>query len=260
MGVSTWPLWLSGLLLIVVMPLCAVLAQLGLHRLIPQLAKGEHNDVAGFVIAVVGVIYAVMLGFVVIVTWEKFAAAESIVSEEASALRNIYRESAAFPDEHRERLRSDVLNYATAVIDEEWPAMARGDSSSPAVTQRLDEMFLTITDLPVDTLLEQEFLASEAARFNDLVSARSTRLDFVDQGVPGVLWLALIVGAIVTIGFATIFGLRSTRLHIVITASLATTIGVLLFVSLAIGYVYQGEVAVQPDPLERVLTDFRTEP
>ena len=50
------------------------LAQLGLRRLAPQLAKGEHNDVAGFVIAVVGVIYAVMLGFVVIVTWEKFVA------------------------------------------------------------------------------------------------------------------------------------------------------------------------------------------
>ena len=90
--------------------------------------------------------------------------------------------------------------------------MARGEVGSPAVAQRLDEMFLTITELPVDTLLEQEFLASEAARFNDLVSARSVRLDFVDQGVPGVLWLALIVGAIVTIGFATIFGLRSTRL------------------------------------------------
>jgi hypothetical protein len=260
MGVSAWPLWLSGLLLIVVMPLCAVLAQLGLHRLIPQLAKGEHNDVAGFVIAVVGVIYAVMLGFVVIVSWEKFAAAESIVSQEASALRNIYRESAAFPDEHRERLRSDVLNYATTVIDEEWPAMARGDSSSPAVTQRLDEMFLTITDLPVDTLLEQGFLASEAARFNDLVSARSVRLDYVDQTVPGVLWLALIVGAIVTIGFATIFGLRSTRLHVVITASLATTIGVLLFVSLAVDHAYAGDVAVEPDPLERVLTDFQEDP
>ena len=72
------------------------------------------------------------------------------------------------------------------------------------------------------------------------------------------LWIALVVGAIVTVGFATIFGLRSAMLHVVITASLASVIGVLLFVAVAIDHPFAGDVAVEPRPLERVLADFNT--
>ncbi len=119
-----WSAWAVGLLLILVFPAIAVLAQIGIRRAWPRLAEGEHNDVAGFIIAVVGVIYAVLLAFVVIVSWEKFNSAESVVGQEASALRSIYRESVAFPPEARAQLGDDVSRYASAVIKQEWPAMA----------------------------------------------------------------------------------------------------------------------------------------
>jgi hypothetical protein len=107
---------------------------------------------------------------------------------------------------------------------------------------------------------QQAYLGVEADRFNDLVTARSHRLDFVEQGVPGVLWTALIIGALVTIGFAMIFGLRSTLLHTLMTASLTALIGVLLFVAVATDYPFVGDVAVHPAPLERVLADFGAPP
>ena len=66
--VTAVPVWLLGVLLIVGMPAAAVGAQLGIRRTWPHLLEGEHNDVAGFIIAVVGVIYAVLLAFVVIIT------------------------------------------------------------------------------------------------------------------------------------------------------------------------------------------------
>jgi Protein of unknown function (DUF4239) len=250
------PVWLSGLLLIVVVPALAVLLQLGIQRTWPRLAEGEHNDVAGFIIAVVGVIYAVLLAFVVIIIWENFSDAEGVVAQEASALRSIYRETTAFPQEVREPVHEDVRRYAEAAIQREWPAMKHGVSGDPAVAQILDEMSEHLTQLPATTPSQQEYIGAEAARFNDLVSARSKRLDFVEQGVPGVLWTALVVGAVVTIGFATLFGLRSVGLHITITASLAAVIGVLLFVAVAIDHPFGGDVTVTPAPLERVLHDF----
>ena len=251
------PTWLLALLLIIVLPGAAVLGQLGIQRVWPKLAEGEHNDVAGFIIAVVGVIYAVLLAFVVIISWENFSNAEGIVGQEASALRTIYRESSAFPQDVRDQLHDDVRRYAAAAVEREWPAMAEGRAGDAAVAQVLDEMSQHLTQLPATTPTQQEYVGAEAARFNDLVTARSQRLDYAEQGVPAVLWIALVVGAIVTIGFATIFGLSSVRLHIVITASLAAVIGVLLFVSIAIDHPFRGDVAVSPLPLERVLTDFR---
>jgi hypothetical protein len=179
-----------------------------------------------------------------------------VVGQEASALRTLYRESSAFPQDVRDRPHDDVRRYAEAAVEQEWPAMAHGQAGSPAVARILDEMSEHLTQLPATTPVQQEYVGAEAARFNDLVSARSRRLDYVESGVPTVLWVALVVGALVTVGFATIFGLRSVGLHIVITASLAATIGVLLFVAVAIDHPFGGDVSVPPHPLERVLTDF----
>jgi hypothetical protein len=38
----------------------------------PATRRKEHNDVAGFIYAVLGVAYAVMLGLMIIAVWESF--------------------------------------------------------------------------------------------------------------------------------------------------------------------------------------------
>ena len=58
--------------MVVGLPLLTVAVQAVVRRLAPSIVEGEHNDVAGFLIAVVGVVYAVTLAFIVIVTWEEY--------------------------------------------------------------------------------------------------------------------------------------------------------------------------------------------
>ncbi len=253
---SSWPLWCSGLLLIVGVPAVAVGTQLLLRRRWSVLRESDHNEVAGFLIAIVGVIYAVLLAFVVIVSWEQFSRAGDTVGQEASALRTIDRTAAAFPIDSRARVRADVVAYAHAVVDVEWPAMADGRPGSPVVGPALDRLSVDLEALPADTPARVQFVGAEVERFNDLVTARSSRLDFVDQGLPGVLWAALVVGAVVTIGFAMIFGVSSPLLQTFMTASIAVLIGIMLFVAVAIDHPFAGDVAVTPGSLERVLSDF----
>jgi hypothetical protein len=47
----------------------------------------QHNDVAGFII---GVLYAVLLAFVVVVTWQNFDRAEQIATHEAEVVEALY--------------------------------------------------------------------------------------------------------------------------------------------------------------------------
>ena len=126
--------------------------------------------------------------------------------------------------------------------------MAKGEPGSPEAARVVDEISEHLATIPATTQDELQYKGIEADRFNDLVTARSTRLDFTDQGVPGVLWAALIVGAVVTIGFVMIFGLRSALLHALMTAGLAALIGVLLFVAMAINHPFAGDVAVSTAP------------
>jgi hypothetical protein len=254
--VTVLPVWLLFVLLVIVVPLLVTGLQVLVRRRWPQLAEGEHNDVAGYLIAIVGVLYAVLLAFVVVVTWQQFSQASNVVGQEASALRGLYRESVAFPPEVRERVQADVRDYAAAVVMYEWPAMGRGEPGAPAVSVVLDRTAEHLATLPADTAIHQAYVTVEADRFADVLSFRSQRLDFVGQGLPGVLWVALVLGGVVTIGFGMIFGLRSTSLHLFMTGSLAATIGVLLFVAIAIDQPFLGDVAVQPTPIQRVLSDF----
>ena len=41
------------------------------NRLVPASSRQQHNDVAGFIYAALGVIYAVLLALVVIAVWER---------------------------------------------------------------------------------------------------------------------------------------------------------------------------------------------
>ena len=149
-----------------------------------------------------------LLGFVVIVSWEKFDEAENVVGQEASA-RTMYRDSAVFPPPIRNQIHADVRNYAATVVRTEWPAMAKGEPGSPEAARVVDEISEHLAAIRRrDSGRAEQYKGIEADRFNDLVTARSTRLDFSEQGVPWVLWAALIVGAVVTIGFVMIFGLR----------------------------------------------------
>lgn len=43
-----------------------------MEYLVPWQVRQQHNDVAGFIYAVLGVVYAVLLGFVTLVVWEDF--------------------------------------------------------------------------------------------------------------------------------------------------------------------------------------------
>ena len=68
----------------------AALAGLELvQRLVPADSRRPHNDVAGFIYAALGVIYAVLLALVVIAVWETYGAASETVEQEANALAEI---------------------------------------------------------------------------------------------------------------------------------------------------------------------------
>jgi hypothetical protein len=134
--------------------------------------------------------------------------------------------------------------------------MAQAEPGDPRVGDVLDEMAIAISSVPVTTPAQQEFVGAEVERLSQLVGLRSQRIDYVDRGIPGVLWIALIVGGVVTIGFAMLFGLQRAALHSLMVGSLAALVGVLLFVAVVIDYPFAGDVAVEPEPFHRVVADF----
>ena len=99
------------------------------RRWVPVEVLERHNEVAGFIYSVIGVTYAVLLGFTAIIVWERYDQAETGVGKEANELGDVFRNARAFPDGIRKELETKVRSYVRLVMEKEWPAMAEGNRS-----------------------------------------------------------------------------------------------------------------------------------
>ena len=73
------PVWLGALLVVILPTLLAMCGPILVRRRFSLERLTTNNEIAGFKFATVGVIYAVLLAFAIIIVWERFADAENAV-------------------------------------------------------------------------------------------------------------------------------------------------------------------------------------
>jgi Na+/proline symporter len=255
MALLSTPLWLSGALLVGAATLLTMAGPFLVRRRVSLERLRINNEVAGFTFATVGVLYAVLLAFAVIIVWEKFSEAENAAAQEAGAVATLYRLADGIAGAPGAALRDGLNGYIRAVVVEDWPAMERTEMSQ-AATRALDAAYAALlTFNPGDS--RGTALLQEALHQLDVVTqARRARLVLASGAMPGVLWFVLFCGAVVTIGFTLFFGTENVRLHALMTGILAFLIFSGLFVIVGINHPFAGSVKVQPEAISAVLDDF----
>jgi hypothetical protein len=227
------------------------------QRLMPTRRRMQHNDVAGFIYAVLGVAYAVLLGLMVVAVWEDWNAANAVVDQEASELAEIFWLAHRLPQPEGHRLQELARSYARVVVKEEWPLMERGKVSPKAWTI-LDEIRDDIQRMQPATPTQQVLYEQGLQQVSDLADARRERLLDAEQGVPTVLWVVLIIGGVEVVGFTYLFGLQSTTVHVLMVTSLTLIIALVLFTVAALDYPFEGDIHIGPDAFEQVLGRFES--
>ena len=245
-----------GVLTVCVVALVAVAGLVAVQCLVPAGRRQEHNDVAGFIYAVVGVIYAVLLALMVIAVWEEHEAAKATVREEANELADVFWLAHRLPEPEGPRLQELARSYATVVAEEEWPRMARGDGSSPEAWALMDEMRLSMQNVEVDTRSEQVLFERGLERIDALADARRERMVEAEEGIPAVLWAVLVFGGIITVSFTYLFGLENTWSHRLMVAAVAGLIALVLFTVGSLEHPFSGVTRVGPEAFELVLERF----
>ena len=246
-----------GVLVVCGACLAAVVGLTLVQRLVPVEVRQRHNDVAGFIYAVVGIVYAVLLALVVIAVWEEHEAAKATVHSEANELADIFWLAHRFPEPEGLQIQELARSYARVVVDEEWPLMEQS-RSSPRAWVLLDEMQRSVQDLEVRTRADQVLFDRGLEQVQQLADSRRIRLVEANEGLPASLWVVLIVGGIVTVGFTYLFGLEHTGAHALMVASLAGVIALVLFTIAALDHPFSGGARVGPEAFELVLNRFET--
>lgn len=215
------------------------------YRYVPHRDFVKHNDVAGFVLTIVGVVYAVLLSFVVVVVWQQFESSDNIAEREASAAADMYRLSAAYPSPLRQRLRSELRNYVYLMINDEWPSMRLGGISTAArnLTAALANQISSYGPRSSEQLQVQ---AQMLAILRVFLDSRRQRLHDNETGIPPILWWALIASAFITIGFVYLFGMENFKIQLIMTASLAAIIGLMFTLIVELDYPFRGDTSISP--------------
>ena len=235
------------------------------QRLVPASARQRHNDVAGFIYAALGVIYAVLLALVVIAVWEEFDAARDTVEQEANAAADIFWLADRLPEPRGTHVQELVRSYAEEVVHKEWPLMAQGDT--PLLTQErgtptgwalIDDIRQNIQNFEPRTRAEEQLYAEGLDQVDTLSDARRMRLVAAEEDVPGVLWAVLIFGGVAVVSFTYLFGLESTWAHRLMVATLAAVIGLVLFTVGAMEHPFSGGARIGTGAFELILERFET--
>jgi Protein of unknown function (DUF4239) len=252
-------LWISGALIIGGGTLLSMLGPVLVRRCVALDRLTINNEIAGFKFATVGVLYAVLLAFVIIVVWEKFSDAEANVVHEAGAAENLYRLSQGLDDFTGADLRKLLATYLKAAMEDDWPAMgkARVNAGGPA-KQALDAIYSALA--VVNDQRNRAVVTEIFSQLDRLTEARRSRLIAAEGAVPDVIWLVVLGGAAVTISFTFFFGMESLRAQTMMTALLAVLIFSELLVVIAIDRPFTGAVRVQPTALAEVLADLQSQP
>jgi len=241
------PTWLWGTLLIVIFVVAACGGLLIFHRLVHVEVRRAHNDLAGFTFAIVGVLYAVLLAFIAIATWESFSRASDIVENESDYAGGMYLDTAGLPDAKGQEIRDALVKYVGVVVEVEWPIQRTGKTPDEGWKPLRDLATAIATIHPQNSgeaVIEAEMLKS----WNELYDARSARLSAVQGHIPGVIWAIVFFGAAITTGYTFFFGYENFGMHLAMTGTLAATLGLIIVMIIALDWPFRGEISVSPQP------------
>jgi hypothetical protein len=213
------------------------------------------HDVAGFILAVVGILYGVLLGFMVVIQWEQYTTAVIDASAEAGSVSNVYRDAVALGPAGRP-LAAAVRNYVEQLTYVDYPYVAKHLEGDPTVDRAFNSVLTAVIKLrenvPTDSFFVNQAVEDVAA----VSQGRRTRIEDSSATLPGPLWLALLAGGVLTIGFTYFFGLESFRAQAIMVSALAVIIALSLFVILDFDLPFSGQTAIKPTSLKSDLVEF----
>lgn len=211
----------------------------------------KYNDVTSYYFAAIGVLYGLSLGLIAVGTWQNFNDVDSKIAKEANALGALYRDVDGYPSGLRQETEDLLREYATVVIEKEWPAHWQGDvlDVGEMILDQFENKVMTFEPThDVEKIAHAEVIRS----FNDLVGNRGDRVQSVSVALPAVLWGVVLIGAVINVGLTYLFWFDNLLLHSLLVVAFSSTLAMLIFLTAAMDNPFRGEFSVSPDSIKYV--------
>jgi hypothetical protein len=206
----------------------------------------------------IGVVFALILAFVAVATWQNYNKVTDGVQKEANSLHSVYRNLGAYPEPFRSEMQELIRQYVQRVIKDEWPKQAQAlqDDTVHKLITRINAEILSF--YPRDNremVLHQEALT--------LVSAyRGLRHDRIIGGRPNItpsMWITLVGGTILYLIFLCFFDIPCFKHHAFMIGMFGAFVALVYCLLIVYNFPFTDPGAISPEPFQHLLEYWKLE-
>jgi Na+/proline symporter len=251
----------SGISFLIVSVITTAVALAGLRfvrKKYPAEVLKENHEVAAVIFNAFGLLYGVVVAFVVFATWSGYDDATRNLQMEANEADDLFHIAKAFPEPANKIMQQGLRDYIASVYSDELKRMSEGDISlhSNRVMAGLITVFYQMDEKSIPN---KELYAESLQRLNNLAQYRRLRIFAGNNTVPPVVWLVLLVGGVITVSYTYFFGMKNIKAQYLITAALTVTITLILFLIYVLDHPFTGTSKVSAEPLRKVMEILQKE-
>jgi hypothetical protein len=164
----------------------------------------KDSERAAGVFGFLGAGYAILLGFVILISFQSYANARTKSEDEATAVFEQFQAAALFAPSKRQRVQGELVCYGRSVVFSEWPRMKNGHAS-PLTESWIEQIAAEVPRGQIATMQANQAYTQwfEESRIRD--EGRRERLLESQQPLPSLLWVLLILGAAVLVVYMLFF-------------------------------------------------------
>lgn len=185
----------------------------------------KHHEIAGYLISVVGTLYSILLGLIVVNVQSKFDESRTMAQAEASSCSDIANLARGLKIEDASKIGEYLRWYYTVVQNQDWERVSEGLELEESIPP-YQGLWRSVAAVEPNTNRESACYSSVLDSMKRLSDARRYRMSARKRGLSPIVWLVLCSGAVMIIMFTYFFKVESARTQTLLTIFVA------LFVSL----------------------------
>ena len=181
-----------------------------------------------------GILFALLVGFIAVEVWNNFDRAKVAVSTEASALRAVVLLAGTFPEEQKTRIYALINRHIEVEVNQEWPEMVQQRMTLAVLPTALIEALHETLALKAADDSQRAAQSEMVKELHIALDARRQRIVISESSLGTVKWVGILLQGLCTlVAFAIVHS--DNRLARAIALTLCAT-GIALSVLLIAAY------------------------
>lgn len=250
------PLWAA---MVVILVLSVVLSYAGLktiHKFYKYEQLTEIHQLSSYIFNAYGLLYAVVIAFVIYINWSEYNEAQRQVYVETNQLSNIFHNAQGLDSAYKLDIMKATVNYTENIMTDDFASM-KNLKRGLKTRESYDNLWNSVLKIDLNKLNNPKAYEICLLELNQVSEARRLRYLYMENTIPAVIWVIMGIGCFITLAFSYSFGIKRRYPYILFVISFTYVNVLMLYLILVLDYPFSGYNSISNEPYAIILNHFK---